>query len=255
MVVEQKVATSRIVVAAEPLRFGMELSQVNLKEVDWGTTTLPPGAFNSLSDLLKPNERRVVLTAIEPNEPILPQKITGPGQRAALSALIDSKLKAATVRVNDVFGVAGFVLPGDRVDVMFTRVETNAGDSKKFTDVLLQNVRVLAIDQLADDRSDKPAVVKAVTLEVETEDAQKLALAGTVGSLSLVLRSAGTDTFATAHRVTADELGSPPVARMAQDDGSVGKVLIRRGVNEPNSYMVPLERGARSAAASAGGAG
>ena len=79
------------------------------------------------------------------------------------------------MRVNDVEGVGGFVLPGDRVDVMLTRqIDKNAAS----TDVVLQNARVLAIDQIADDRTDKPAVVKAVTLEVDTVGAQKISLVG-----------------------------------------------------------------------------
>jgi pilus assembly protein CpaB len=97
-------------------------------------------------------------------------------------------MKAVTIRVNDVEGVAGFVLPGDRVDVMLTRQQDKAVAA---ADVVLQNVRVLAIDQLADERTEKPSVVKAVTLEVEVTAAQKLALAATVGTLSLALRKAG----------------------------------------------------------------
>ena len=97
-------------------------------------------------------------------------------------------MKAVTIRVNDVEGVAGFVLPGDHVDVVLTR----PGDKNiAINDVVIQNARVLAIDQLADERADKPSVVKAVTLEVDVTDGQKLALASTVGTLSLMLRKAG----------------------------------------------------------------
>jgi pilus assembly protein CpaB len=88
-------------------------------------------------------------------------------------------LKAVTVRVNDVDGVGGFVLPGDHVDVALTRHVDKANATNE---VVLQNVRVLAIDQLADERMEKPAVVKAVTLEVDVAGAQKLSLAASVGS-------------------------------------------------------------------------
>ena len=94
-------------------------------------------------------------------------------------------MKAATVRVNDIDGVGGFVLPGDHVDVALTRQIDKANGS---TEIVLQNVRVLAIDQIADERLDKPSVVKAVTLEVDVVGAQKLSLAASVGSLSLMLR-------------------------------------------------------------------
>ena len=132
--------------------------------------------------------KRVALTAIEPNEPVLSSKITGPGQRATLSAMLRDGMKAVTVRVNDVDGVGGFVLPGDHVDVVLTRQIDKANAT---TEVVLQNVRVLAIDQIADERADKPSVAKAVTLEVDVVGAQKISLAASVGSLSLMLRKAG----------------------------------------------------------------
>ena len=82
-VAQPRVATSKIVIAAQSLRFGAELSPANVKEVEWGSAALPVGSFSSMSDLFKGGERRVVLSAIEPSEPILKWKITGPGQRAA----------------------------------------------------------------------------------------------------------------------------------------------------------------------------
>ena len=130
----------------------------------------------------------MVLAAIETNEPVLALKVTGPGQRATLSALVGPGMKAVTIRVNDVEGVGGFVLPGDRVDVVLTR-QIEKGSAS--TDVVLQNVRVLAVDQSADERAAKAAVAKSVTLEVSTVEAQKVWLASSVGSLSLLLRKAG----------------------------------------------------------------
>jgi pilus assembly protein CpaB len=112
-------------------------------------------------------------------------------------------MKALTVRVNDVNGVAGFVLPGERVDVLLTR---NVDKDESWADVLLQNVKVLAADQSADERSDKPSVVKTVTLEVSTGQAQKLTLASTVGSLSLALRPAGTADVEATRRVSLSDL-------------------------------------------------
>ena len=153
----------------------------------WPGRSLPAGAFAKIADVLN-GGKRVALTAIEPNEPVLSSKITGPGQRATLSAMLRDGLKAATIRVNDIEGVGGFVLPGDHVDVALTRQVDKANAS---TEVVLQNVRVLAIDQIADERADKPSVVKAVTLEVDVVGAQKLSLAASVGTLSLMLRKAG----------------------------------------------------------------
>jgi len=193
----------KVVVAAQPLRFGTELTSINLKEVEWPAGAVPTGSFSGIDQLLKPGERRVALAAIERDEAVLNWKITGPGQRGTLSALIAGDKKAVTIRVNDVFGVAGFVLPGDRVDVLLTRTE----DKASYTDVLLQNVRALAVDQLADERSEKPTVAKAVTLEVSTDEAQKLTLGSSIGSLSLVLRSAGMTAPSATRRIGTANLG------------------------------------------------
>src|SRR5262249_15759629 len=115
-------------------------------------------------------------------------KITGPDQRATLSALVKPGMKAVTIRVNDVEGVGGFVLPGDHVDIVLTRQVEKGNPTRQ---VVLQNTRVLAVDQTADERAAKATVAKSVTLEVDTVDAQKLWLASSVGSLSLLLRKAG----------------------------------------------------------------
>jgi pilus assembly protein CpaB len=201
----QTVATRTIVVAAAPLRFGTHLSAGMLREVAWPEAAIPAGTFGSIGDLMSPG-KRIVLAAIEPNEPILRTKITGPGQRATLSAVIEQGMKAVTVRVNDVECVGGFVLPGDHVDVLMTR-QPDKGNGNN--DVVLQNAKVLAVDQLADDSVDKPSVAKAVTLEVDTIGAQKLSLAATLGSLSLVLRKAGEAELEGTRRVTQSDLGNP----------------------------------------------
>jgi hypothetical protein len=111
--------------------------------------------------------------------------------------------------------VAGFVLPGDRVDVMFIKTAT-ANDEKPTTDVIIQNARVLAIDQVADEKSSQAVVAKVVTIEVTSLDAQKVALAQTVGTLSLSLRAAGSMDNAAGRRVVVEELTSSPNEYMAE---------------------------------------
>src|ERR1700734_844762 len=108
-----------IVVASKPLRFGDELGAAALREMPWPEDALPAGAFGRIADLTA--GKRVVLLPIDVNEAILASKITGPGQRATLSAMLGPGMKAVTIRVNDVEGVAGFVLPGDHVEVLLTR--------------------------------------------------------------------------------------------------------------------------------------
>lgn len=182
-----------VVIAAKSLSFGAAVTKEVLTEAPWPAAAIPDGSFASIDALLKDGER-VALTQIAKNEPILNSRVTGPGQKASLSALIEPGMRAVAVRVDDVRGVAGFVMPGDRVDVALTRsTERNptSGRQDSFTDILLHNVRVLAIDQLASERQEKAQVAKAVTLEVSAQQGQKLILAGGAGTLSLILREAG----------------------------------------------------------------
>jgi pilus assembly protein CpaB len=242
------VSTQTIVVAAKPLRFGQELTPAQLREMEWPADALPSGAVAKISELLAEG-RRVALTAIEPNEPVLANKITGPGQRATLSAMLRDGLKAVTVRVNDVEGVGGFVLPGDRVDVSMTRqIDKNNATSE----IVLQNARVLAIDQIADERTDKPSVVKAVTLEVDVIGAQKLQLSASVGTLSLMLRKAGEANSEYTRRITLSDLGTAttPVAQERKGANVTTVTVSRASVRQ--EYSVPIE-GTKLHAAHAGG--
>lgn len=230
------ISTRTIVVAAKPLRFGDQLTAQHLREIPWPETDLPTGSFGKISDLL--NGKRVVLTPIEINEPVLATKITGSGQRATLSSMLRDGLKAYTVRVNDVDGVAGFVLPGDRVDVALTR---QIDKSIATTDIILQNARVLAIDQIADERTDKPSVAKAVTLEVDVVGAQKLSLSATIGSLSLILRKAGDANAEYTRRVSLRDLetSTTPLAKEQKTAVTTTVTVTRASVRQ--EYNVPIE--------------
>ncbi|TIM16954.1 MAG: Flp pilus assembly protein CpaB, partial [Mesorhizobium sp.] len=116
-----------VVVAAMPLKFGDPLSADKLREIPWPAGAVPAGAFKTTKDALAGEGTRQALQTISANEPILTSKITGPGQRATLSAVLGEGMKAVSIRVNDVLGVAGFVFPGDRVDILLTR--TARGDN------------------------------------------------------------------------------------------------------------------------------
>jgi pilus assembly protein CpaB len=251
MKVDTKPAASRkVVVAKSPLRFGNPLQANMLSEVDWPENAVPAGAFASVNEMLAKG-KRIVLAPIEPNEPVLAAKITGPGERATLSAVIHPGMKAVTVRVNDVEGVAGFILPGDRVDVMLTRRAGDGGGNKDgTTDLVVQNVPVLAIDQLADQRSDKPTLAKAVTLEVDTVDAQKLTLSAQLGVLSLALRKAGEAATAESRRISSGDIGrnTAPV----EGKKNFSTITVTRAL-ERKDYSVPSEDAERWGDAHAAG--
>lgn len=193
-----------VVVAARPIELGQALTPDMLRLQAWPADALPQGAFAEISELTG-GEARVALRAIEPNEPILVSRVSGAGGRATLSATIAEGHRAVAIRVNDVVGVAGFVLPGDFVDVLLTRQEgANYGNQAMRTDLLIDNVRVLAVDQTATESRNDPQVARAVTIEVTPEEGQKVALGGQIGTLTLALRR-------------ADEIGAGETGAGSQD--------------------------------------
>lgn len=239
-------AEDTVVVAAVPLKFGDRLTSDNLKQIPWTAGALPTGAFHTVKDLLDAKKGdRQVLSAMGVNEPVLKWKVTGPGQRASLSAVLDKGMTAVSIRVNDVNGVAGFVLPGDRVDVLLTR-HTN---DQSYVDVLLQNVKVLAIDQTTDESKDHPIVGRAATVEVSTVDAQKLTLAAGVGQLSLALRQVGAASDQQTSRVTLGDLTGTSVTTQPQTVASASEPDVKPDTGKvvpkakPTSVQVGVLRG------------
>ena len=241
--------TGTIVVATEPLGFGAEVSADRITEIPWIAKSLPTGAFVVKEDLLK-NGRRVVLSPLEQGEPILRSKITGPGQRALLSSLLDAGKRAVTLRVDDVRGVAGFILPGDFVDVVLI-AEDSPPRRENYSEILLQHLKVLAVDQLASERQEQPTVAKAVTIEVTPEQAQKLLLATNIGKLSLILRRPEEAKADSGRRVTERDLGRidariaaevtrpppPPVVAAPAPPTNTAKVAVVRN-NKREEYTV-----------------
>jgi pilus assembly protein CpaB len=249
----QAMPLNTIVVAGRPLRFGQPLRPEDVKTISWPSKEIPAGGFRSLPELLgkdgEPGETRYAMSAIEIGEPILSSKITGPGQRATLSAALTEGMKAVSIRVNDVLGVAGFVLPGDRVDVLLMRSGRDASDGEQtYVDVLLQGVRVLAIDQTADDRADKPSVVKTITFEVTTSEAQQLTLAATVGTLSLALRNVASSGVEATEPVTLADLGGGRTAQALKNEGGEPTAEVVPAVavpSQPDFVVIGVSRNAK----------
>ena len=183
------VGTTRVAVAAVPLDYGVPLSPEKIRFVNYPSDSLPAGTFTTIGQLLPKGEKRVALRPMQVNEPILASKVSGKGQPKSIATMLPDGMRAAAVRINDVSGVAGFIQPNDAVDVLVTR---SMGD-RQITDVLLQDTRVIAIDQNARKADGTPDIARTATLEVDPLEAQKLALGQQVGSLSLVLRKAGED--------------------------------------------------------------
>jgi len=176
------------------------------------------------------------------NEPLMNYKISGPGGKGSLSARISEGFRAAAIRVDDVTGVAGFIVPGDYVDVIYTHdPETRRNGNELIADVLLQNIKVLGIDQNQNESSSAADLARTVTVEVKNEDAQRLHLALDTGKLSLTLRAAGEKIVEPVQTVKASQLGKMPVKRTrrtilkpqktvpTQEGSNVAQVTIIRG--------------------------
>jgi len=207
-IIVAKGPVSTIVVAAGPLEYGTTLTDENVSEAPWESSIVPDGAFQSKADLLK-DGARAALTSMKRNEPILSSRITGPNQPASLAALTEPGMRAVSVRVDEARGVAGFVRMGDRVDFILIRGGSKNEPGSAHADVLLQDVKVLATGQIANDRQEHPTVVQTVTVEVSTEQAQKLILAESMGTLSLVLRQVGKAVPEAVRRITLNRPRRP----------------------------------------------
>jgi pilus assembly protein CpaB len=169
-----------------------------LKAVDWPASSMPKGAFATPAEL----DTRVLRASVLSGEPVLESKLAPVGSKGGLSAVVAEGKRAMTVRVNDVIGVAGFALPGNYVDIIINTQEESAKSGNKdqqISKIVLEHILVLAVAQEVGRDETKPKVVSAVTVEVTPEQAEKLDLARSVGTLSLMLRNqvdlkmAGTD--------------------------------------------------------------
>lgn len=197
---------TKIAVAARTIDFSTRLTNTNVVLADWPTANVPPGAFTSVNEA---THNRVALERIAVGEPILAGRVSGPNGKAGLSGTLPVDKVAVAIPVNEVTGVGGFARPGDVVDVILTRQIPGPGatQSDRMSDVVLQAVPVLAVDQVFDKSKSDPALAKTATLQVDPVGAQKLALARELGTLSLALRNIVAPSGPIAGTITARDLG------------------------------------------------
>ncbi|MDI6813658.1 MAG: Flp pilus assembly protein CpaB [Deltaproteobacteria bacterium] len=176
--------TDQVVVADLDIAPGTELAARMLKTNQWPRDIVPSKAVRNPKDV----EGRVALVPISRGEPILQSKLAPEGTAAGLGGLLDPNKLAVTVRVDDVSGVAGFINPGDRVDLLVEMPAPEKGEH--FSKILLQNLKVLSKGQIWDQTAEKkPQVVTTVTLEVTPEEAEIVNLATNQGKIRLALRN------------------------------------------------------------------
>jgi len=246
--------TTPLVVASRDLELGAPLAAAMLQVIPWPSGAVPDGSFKDLKKL----EGRVTRSQVFKGEPILEPKLVPEGSKGgALPSMISGGKRAISVHVNEVVGVAGFALPGSFVDIM---VNTTDSKNKVISKIVLRRILVLAVAQEASRDETKPKVVNAVTLEVTPDEAEKIDLARSIGTLSLVLRNPtdrnetetagvhreellGKETVPPVATAAAASAGAParPVSRVRSVaaprpvPGSAAGVEVIRGIQKSNS--------------------
>ncbi|PHP65097.1 Flp pilus assembly protein CpaB [Zhengella mangrovi] len=247
-----------IVVAKQPLRYGAAITPGDLSEIPWPKDAVPDGAYRTVKDLVD-DGARVVLSPIEANEPVLLAKLSGPNGRATLSNTLSPGMQAVTIPADEVTGVGGFLSMGDRVDVVLTRnggsavaqsngaEETGAAKGvEMITETVVSGARVLS----GRPEDGAKSVQKTVTLEVTPADARRIALARSVGQLSLTLLSAsapadGTRDSATLSSLTGmiSTVAGESVPASTDKPAVLTEVKVTRGL-KGEVYNVPSSNGA-----------
>ena len=217
--------TVRILVARRELAYGTRIAPRDLQWVEWPKPAVPPGSFTSVAALLGEarDGRRVVIRAIRAGEPVLDSMITGLGEPPPASIVLAEGRRAVSISVDASAGVAGFVAPGDRVDIMLIR----RLDGQLVSSVIMQDVPVLAAAPEGSGDADAGPAFRMVTVEVSISEAQKLALAQQVGRLSLTLRGQHDGP----NMITADRLDPYP-APAERGVGTTGDFGVPRGLCE-----------------------
>ena len=220
--------TVRVIAAAQEIPFGTVLDSPKLMAIDWPVEAVPKGAFTDYADVLPApgGEPRRAKRTLSEGEILLASKISEFGEKVTIVQTLGENNRAMAIEVDATSGVGGFVTPGDSVDVVMTQ----GRDAGMRAVTVLQNIRVVGVDQIADEQADQPGVARTVTVEVSPEQGQKLALAQQAGRLSLSLRSLDDteDGPIQAVRLSDILLDESPIA----DDAPRPVVRVRRGTDD-----------------------
>ena len=182
-----------IVVAAQDIPPGTTLNDEAIKKgliktTPWPKSSVPAGAFSSPQQIVGKVNRVKILA----NEPILESRLAGEG--AGLTVRLEAGKRALAVRVDEIIGVSGFIVPDDRVDIILTTTPVGGNQDSKVSKIVLQNKRVLSVAQSTEQKDGKPQIARSITLELTPEESEKLTLASSEGQIVMALRGLGDDT-------------------------------------------------------------
>ena len=233
----------QVVTAASEIRRGDIIQHHMLRTTPWPRDAVPAGAFQNRNDLLPTSgqEPRRASRSMVPGEVILDGKVSEFGGRVTIAQTLSPNNRAVAIRVDAVTSVGGFVTPGDHVDLLLTRSVGN----ELVTDTILRNIRVIGVDQMADEMRDDPRVARTVTVEVTAEQGQVLALSQRAGTLSLALRTADTDDSMPVERLRLSDL-LPELPNAVEEVVQEERVEAPAPPPAPRARTVVINRGTDS---------
>lgn len=216
-----------VVIAVEEIPFGQTIGSEMVAVQSWPAHAVPNGTFSSLTEVVGTSEgqsRRAKL-ALAKGDVLLDSKISDFGEQVSITQQIDPDMRAVTIRVNDVTGVAGFIAPADRIDLTLTRTV----DQNLVSSTILQDVEVLGIDQQAAGERRQGGKIKTVTVQVEPIDAQKLALAQQAGTLSLSLRHIDAADQQVLDSISVSDLTERAKSKPKKTERGLPSIVVNRG--------------------------
>ncbi len=218
-----------VYVVNKQMRYGQRLTIEDVKTVRWPVEAIPDGAFTSEEELFPkgPDVQRSILRTLEPDEAVLAIKVTGPGEDAGVSSRLSPGMRAFAIRTDVTTGVSGFLRPGDRIDVYWT----GNGGAGNVTKLIEANVRLVAINQSADEDRNSPIVAKTVTVEASPKQVAALAQAQATGRLSLSLVGADDEIVSSAVEIDQRELLGIEEQKVVQKE-EVKRCYVRRRQGE-----------------------
>jgi len=202
------VPTVEVYVVNEPIRYGQQITEGNIRKVAWPQSAIPEGTFTELEMLFPEGEKqfRTALRTMEKDEAVLAVKVTEPGQDAGVASRLSDGMRALAINVDVTSGVSGFLAPGDRVDVYWTGRLEQGGDRRDVTKLIQTNVHIIAIDQRADLDRTGPSVARTITIEGTPDEVARLNLAQLSGRLTLALVGHGDTTVSEPIEINQDML-------------------------------------------------
>ena len=231
------VPTEDVIVVNKQMRYGQRLTKQDVKLVRWPKAAVPAGAFTNPEELSPADgDLRSVLRTMDPDEAVLSTKVTAPGEDAGVSSRLSSGMRAFTIRTDASTGVGGFLRPGDSVDIYWTG-SINRG--QEITQLIDANVRIIAINQSADEDRNNVVIAKTVTVEVNPRQVALLAQAQATGRLSLSLVGADEQVVSEGVQVNQRELLGIEEQKVVEAPKEKKCFVTRRSGEERISVQIP----------------